>query len=171
MKPPCDHIAASDVVVCRHDEMRQQWLGGGGLRLLFTASLKGREFARNLVRSEREEKIKLGEARRFSATVREIDDLALSFSVDCGMRIIDEALQSVRKPVIAPRLLACAIHALLNDSPVAVVSDNEAVELEVETILYSSAVNFRHQAARLRKSGSVDTDTVAYGNQFLWRVS
>src|ERR1019366_6680658 len=62
--------------------------------LLFTASLKGREFARNLVRSEREEKIKLGAARRFSATVREIDDLALSFSVDGGMGIIDEARQS-----------------------------------------------------------------------------
>ena len=87
------------------------------------------------------------------------------------MRIIDEALQSFRKPVIAPRLLACAIHALLNDSPVAVVSDNEAVEVEIETILYCRAVNFRYQAAGLRKSGSIDTDTVAYGNQFLWRES
>jgi hypothetical protein len=53
----------------------------------------------------------------------------------------------------------------------AVVSDNEAVEVEIETILYSRAVNFRYQAAGLRKSGSIDTDTVAYGNQFLWRVS
>ena len=171
MKPPCDHIAASDIVVCRHDEMRQQRLVGGRLRLLFSASLKGRVFARNLVGSERREKIKLGAARSFGATVGEIDDLALSFSVDRGMRIIDEALQSFRKPVIAPRLLACAIHALLNDGPVAVVSDNEAVEVEIETILYSRAVNFRYQAAGLRKSGSVDTDTVAYGNQFLWRVS
>ena len=87
------------------------------------------------------------------------------------MRIIDEALQSFRKPVIAPRLLACAIHALLNDGPVAVVSDNEAVEVEIETILYSRAVNLRYQAAGLRKSGSIDTDTVADGNQFLRRVS
>src|SRR6185312_1684878 len=30
MKPPCDHIAASDIVVCRHDEMRQQRLVGEG---------------------------------------------------------------------------------------------------------------------------------------------
>ena len=73
--------------------------------------------------------------------------------------------------MIAPRLLASAIHALLNDGPGAVVSDNEAVEVEIETILYCRAVNFRYQAAGLRKSGPVDTDTVAYGNQFLWRVS
>ena len=72
--------------------------------------------------------------------------------------------------VAAAGLLACAIHALLNDGPVAVVSDNEAVEVEIETILYCRAVNFRYQAARLRESGPVDTDTVAY-NQFLWRVS
>src|SRR4029077_9961900 len=151
--------------------MRQQRLVGGRLRLLFSASLKGCVFARNLVWSERREKIKLGAARSFGATVGEIDNLALSFSVDRGMRIIDEALQSFRKPVIAPRLLACAIHALLNDGPVAVVSDNEAVEVEIETILYSRAVNFRYQAAGLRKSGSIDTDTVAYGSQFLWPVS
>ena len=73
--------------------------------------------------------------------------------------------------MIAPRLLASAIHALLNDGPVAVISDNEAVEVEIETILYCRAVNFRYQAADLRKSGSIDTDTVAYGDQFLWRLS
>jgi MarR family len=47
----------------------------------------------------------------------------------------------------------------------------KAVEVEIEAILYSRAVNFRYQAAGLRKSGSIDTDTVAYGNQFLRRVS
>jgi hypothetical protein len=94
LKPPCDHIAAPDVVVCRHDEMRQQRLIGRRLRLLFPASLKSRVFTRNLVRSERGEKIKLGAARCFGATVGQIDDLALSFSVDGGMGIIDEARQS-----------------------------------------------------------------------------
>jgi hypothetical protein len=53
----------------------------------------------------------------------------------------------------------------------AVVSDNEAVEVQIETILHRRAVNFRNQAARLRKSVSINTHTVADGNQFLWRVS
>ena len=53
----------------------------------------------------------------------------------------------------------------------AVVSDNESVQIEIEAILHGRAVNFRDQAARLRKSSSVDTDTVADGNQFLWRLS
>src|SRR5665811_1271995 len=105
MKPSCDHIAASDIVMCRHDEIRQQRLVSGRLRSLFPASLKGRVFARNLVRPERGEKIKMGSARCFGATVGEIDDLALSFSVDGRMRIIDEARQSFRKPVIALRSL------------------------------------------------------------------
>jgi hypothetical protein len=35
----------------------------------------------------------------------------------------------------------------------------------METIQYSRAVNFRYQAAGHRESGSVDTDTVAHGNQ------
>jgi hypothetical protein len=38
------------------------------------------------------------------------------------------------------------------------------VQIEIETILHSRAVNLRYQAAGLRKSGSVDTDTVADGN-------
>ena len=91
MKPPCDHIAASDIVVCGHDEMRQQRLVGGRLRLLFPPSLKGCVFARNFVRSEQGEKIKLGPTRSFGAPVGKVNDLALSFSVDRGMRIIDEA--------------------------------------------------------------------------------
>jgi hypothetical protein len=73
--------------------------------------------------------------------------------------------------VIAPRLLACAIHALLHDSPVAVVGDDEPMQVKIETILHSRAVNFRYQAARLRKGVSVNADTVADGNQFLRRVS
>jgi hypothetical protein len=127
--------------------------------------------ARNLVRPEREEKIKLGAARRFGTPIGEIDDFALPHLVDCGMRIVDEALQSFRKPVVAPRLLACAIHALLSGGPIAVVSNDEPVQVEIETILHSRAVNFRYQAARLRKCVSVNADTVADRNQFLRRMS
>src|ERR1022692_4659640 len=126
---------------------------------------------RDHVRSQGDEQIDLRQARRLSPPVGKIDYFSLSGSLDCRMRIIDEARQSFRKPVIAPRLLACAIHALLHDSPVAVVSDNEAVQVETETILHSRAVNFRYQAARLRKGVSVNADTVADGNQLLRRVS
>jgi hypothetical protein len=39
IKPPCDHIVAFDIVVCRQDEMRQQWLVGGTLRSSFSAAI------------------------------------------------------------------------------------------------------------------------------------
>src|SRR5260370_1404758 len=79
--------------------------------------------------------------------------------------------KSFARPVKGPRLLAPAVHALLHDSPLAVVSDDEAVQVEIETILHTRAVDLRNQAARLGKSGSVDADTVADGDQFLRRVS
>jgi hypothetical protein len=36
IKPPCGHIVAFDIVVCRHDEMRQQRLVGGTLSSSFS---------------------------------------------------------------------------------------------------------------------------------------
>src|SRR5271156_3823943 len=122
------------------------------------------------IRSQGDEQIDLRKARRFSPPVGKIDYFSLPGSLDCRMRIIDEARQSFRKPVIAPRLLASAVHALLHDGPLAVVSDNKTVQIQIEAILHGRAVNLRHQAACLGKSCSVDADLVTDGNELLRRA-
>ncbi len=53
----------------------------------------------------------------------------------------------------------------------AVVSDNESVQIVIEAILHSRAVNFRNQPTCLRKNVSINTHTVADRNQFLRRMS
>ncbi len=79
--------------------------------MLFPPSLKGRVFARNLVRSQQRQKIELGPPRSVGATVGKIDDLTLSLSVDRRMRIVDEAVPSFRKPVrracLRPPFIPC----------------------------------------------------------------
>jgi len=44
------------------------------------------------------------------------------------------------------------------------------VQVEIETILHTRAVDLRNQAARLGKSGSVDADAVAVGPRFVVRA-
>ena len=53
----------------------------------------------------------------------------------------------------------------------AIVSDNKTVDVEIEAILHSRAVNFRNQPTCLRKNVSINTHTVADRNQFLRRMS
>ena len=47
----------------------------------------------------------------------------------------------LRKPMVAPCLPAGIVHALLHDHPVAVVNDDEAVEVETEAILKGGTVD------------------------------
>src|SRR5688500_7988006 len=70
---------------------------------------------------------------------------------------IDEALQSFRQPVIAAGGSARIVHALLNDGPLTVVGDDEAVEVEIETILHGRAVDLGDEAAHVAKRLSVET--------------
>ena len=83
------------------------------------------------------------------------------------MRRIDEAVQSFRKPVIAPGLLAIAVHALLDDNPFAVIGDDEAVQIEIEPILHRGAVDLRDQAAGLGQRAAVEPDALADRNEFM----
>src|SRR5215204_4116192 len=83
------------------------------------------------------------------------------------MRLVHETLQPLREPMITARLFASAIHALLNDGPFSVVGDDEAVEVEIETVLHRRAVDLGHQAARSRQRGSVKSHTVADREQFM----
>ena len=73
--------------------------------------------------------------------------------------------------MIAACLLVPAVHALLHDGPLAIVGDNEAVQVKVEAILHCRAVDLRNQAACLGESRSVDADAVADGKQLLRRFS
>ena len=83
------------------------------------------------------------------------------------MRIVDEARQPFRKPMIPPRLLAPAIHALLHDGPMAVVGDDEAVQIEVEAVLHRRAVHLGNQPAGLGQRRPIDADTLADRDQLL----
>src|SRR3954470_19868399 len=73
--------------------------------------------------------------------------------------------------MIAPGLSRFAIHPLLHDCPLAVISDDESMQIEVETILQRSAVHFGHQPADARKAQTVKTDSITEIGQFPRRKS
>src|SRR5712675_59766 len=72
--------------------------------------------------------------------------------------------------MIPPCLPAPAIHALLHDGPIAVIGDDEAVPVEVETVLHRRAVHLGDQAARLCESRPINADTLTDRNQLLRRL-
>ena len=102
------------------------------------------------------ENVELRRARRLGAPVGEVDDLALLLPLDRRVRLVDEALQAFRQPVIAARLPAIAVHALLHHDPVAVVGDDEAVQVEIEAVLHRGAVDLGDQPARSGQRRAVE---------------
>ena len=66
-------------------------------------------------------------ARSFGAPVGQIDELALGLAGNRRMRRVDKAGEAFGEPMVAPRLPAVAVHPLLDDGPMAVVGDDEAV--------------------------------------------
>ena len=91
----------------------------------------------------------LPRARRRGAPIGQVDDLALIEALDRGVRLLDEALQPFRQPMIAARLPAIAVHALLHHDPTPVVGDDEAVQIKIEAILHRGAVHLGDEPARL----------------------
>jgi hypothetical protein len=71
--------------------------------------------------------------------------------------------------MIAPRLFAIAVHALLHHRPAAIVADNEAMQIKVEAVLNGGAVDFCDQAARLRERLAVEADAIAQRHEFARR--
>jgi hypothetical protein len=61
--------------------------------------------------------------------VGQVDYDSLRRSFDSGVRPLDEALQSFRMPMISTRFSRIGIHTLLNDGPLAIVGDNETVQI------------------------------------------
>ena len=72
--------------------------------------------------------------------------------------------------MVAARLLALAVHALLHHDPVAVVGDDEAVQVELEAVLHGGAVDLGDQAARRGERGAVEADALADRDQLVRRL-
>ena len=120
MKPGREHIAPAHVMMSGHDEMRQnELLGMWRRRGLPSRGLEARQFARQAVRTQGLQKLKLALTRGFSPTISEVDDFALIDSIDSGVRLIDETPQPLGKPMIPARRPARLVHALLHDRPMA----------------------------------------------------
>ena len=88
--------------------------------------------------------------------IGKIDDVALGRSLDGGVRFVDETRQALRQPVVAPRLPALAVHALLHHDPSPVIGDNEAMQVEVEAVLHSRTVDLGDEAACVGKARAVE---------------
>ena len=110
-------------------------------------------------------------ARRVGAAVGQVDDRRPARPVDRRVRRVDEAGQALRQPVIAPRLPALAVHALLHHDPVAVVGDDEAVQVELEPVLHRGAVDLGDEPARRRQRGAVEADALADRHQLVRRLA
>ena len=125
--------------------------GCGAISAVAFGTFQPREFAHDPVRPERSQQVEL---RARDVAARRSVRLTISpwpRPVDRGVRIVDEARQSFRQPMIAARLPALAVHALLDHDPVAVVGDDEAVQVEIEAVLHGGAVDLGDEPARLRQ--------------------
>src|SRR5690242_3506747 len=69
-------------------------------------------------------------------------------------------------PMVPARLAPAAVHALLDDGPMAVVRHDEAMQVKLKAVLHCGAVDFRNEAARTGERLRVDADTVAECSEF-----
>ena len=69
--------------------------------------------------------------------------------------------------MIAARHFAVAVHALLHHHPVAVIGDDEAMQIEVETVLNGSAVDLGDQPAGGCQARSIEADAFADDGEFV----
>ena len=73
--------------------------------------------------------------------------------------------------MIAARELAVAVHALLHHDPLAVVGDDEAVQVEVEAVLHRRAVDLGDQPARLGQRRAIEAGALADRDQLVRRLA
>ena len=133
-----------DLVMGRHLQVRQRALSR---RRLAPELAERRDHLVGTVGDQ----VDLPLPRRGRAGIGEIDDRALVGAIDGGVGVIEEGLQALGEPVIAARLLAVPVHALLNHRPSSVVGDHEAVQVQIETVLHCSAVDLGHQSRGSRQ--------------------
>src|SRR6185437_6688961 len=119
------------------------------------------ELAHDPVGAEVGEQVELGLTGSGRTSVGQVDDLPLVPALDGRMRSLDEAPEVLRQPVIAARQPGFAVHALLNHDPFSIVGDDEAMQVEVEAVLYRGAVHLGDQPAGSRESATVEADPLA----------
>ena len=73
--------------------------------------------------------------------------------------------------MIAPGLPSIAVHALLHHDPVSIIGDDETVQIEIEAVLDSGAIDLGHQPARPCEIRTVEADAIADGDQFVRGLS
>ena len=136
----------------------------------FAIAVQSRQLARDAVRPQRGEELELHAARSFGPVVGQVDDLALPWAFDCGVRLVDKTLQPLGEPVIAAGLPELAVHPLLDNHPMAVVGDDEPMQVKLETVLHSRTVDLRYQAAGCGERGAVKAYPVPDIDQLVRRL-
>src|SRR5687768_14795290 len=72
--------------------------------------------------------------------------------------------------MVAASAAPLPVHPLLDDRPLAVVGDDEAVQIEVEAVLDGGAVDLGDEPACLRKGGAVEAGELAGRDQLVRRL-
>lgn len=92
MEARLQHIAWTNAVMGRHDQMRQNELRSRNRHLAIRGGrFQCRDFARDAFRPQGVQQIELTATRGFRPPVGEIDDLSLLRTVDCRVRLLDMA--------------------------------------------------------------------------------
>ena len=81
------------------------------------------------------------------AAVRVIEDPPLAWAVNRAVRLVDEAGQTIRVPMVTTGPSLVAIHALLHHRPVAIICHEKTVQIEMKASCTTRAFDLRHQAA------------------------
>jgi len=69
--------------------------------------------------------------------------------------------------VVAAGLATRAVHALLHHHPLPIVADDEAMQVQVETVLHGGAVDLGDQAAGTCQGGAVEAGARGDAEQFV----
>ena len=167
VQAPHQNVAWADLVVVWHDQMRQHGLLWIRHSRPVSPSLQGHDLARNPVRPPGVQNLELNTAGQVRTVVGEIDDLALPRSLNGGVRLVNKALQPFGQPMIAASLPALAVHALLNDHPLAGIGHHEPVQIEIEAVLHGGAVHLGNEPARRGERGSIEPDAISDRDQLV----
>ncbi len=73
--------------------------------------------------------------------------------------------------MVTARLLLVAVHALLHDRPVAIVGNEETMQIKIEPVLNGCAVDFGDETACARQPSGVEANALAYHAKFVRGLS
>src|SRR4051812_19446170 len=80
--------------------------------------------------------------------IDEVHDVTLGLSRNSAVRSLDKALERGRMPMISAGHACLVVHALLNDDPVPVLRDDEAVQIELKTVADGVVIDSGRKPAR-----------------------